>query len=627
MTTHTPISRTELTNIQQIKSPKFAVFLFALFCTPLAFSANWFVDSNATGGSRNGSSWTNAWTSFATISWGLIGPGDVILVRGGPYPERVTIAKSGSSSSNRIILKGVGQPIVRGFNGGAYNYIAIIGFEITQSSTADTFSAISFSGGTGWLIEDNYIHDTYLSGVAGTCSYFIIRHNTFYDVGRIGGGNGGGSNPNNISVQGNYNLVEYNSVSKGMDRTRAFGIGNVIRNNYWGATDTALYSSSPQYPSHTDDFQSWDNLRQLMYERNWSTDNIDSVGGTNSHGMLIQELAAGSQIGYVINRFNVGVREGGGVAAFKGVDNVYVYNNTWVTIQVGSSSQYQVAQGFEPPLSSSSAADTADIRNNTLTNSPNCREPKGFYGTTSSAYLTNWTHGTNHTYNYGAADAKYASGASPANLPMADPLFVDRTNDDYRLQAGSPLRNAGSGVTSAVNAGSNSSTLSVADAKRLFDGWGIADADWIRIGAGALVQIQSVDLASDTVTITAPRTWNAGDAVFVKGNEDVGAQPYSFATTFNVTNTTPTLQAGANSLSATVDKPDAVRMVEFLVDGIPVGIDFTQPYSVNYNSDGNAHTVVARAYAAWAAKTLTVESVSSGTVVPPSNAQIQIGTP
>ena len=120
--------------------------------------------------------------------------------------------------------------------------------------------------------------------------------------------------------------------------------------------------------------------------------------------------------------------------------------------------------------------------------------------------------------------------------------------------------------------------------------------------------------------------------MFVKGSEDVGALPSSFATTFTITNTTPALVAGANTLSATVDHTDAVRMVEFLVDGLPAGIVYSAPYSVPYTSDGSPHTVIARAYAAWATQTLVAEGTGTGgtgtggigSAVAPTNAKVSI---
>ena len=45
-------------------------------------AASWYVD-NAAGGANSGSSWANAWTSFAGIQWASIQPGDTLFISGG----------------------------------------------------------------------------------------------------------------------------------------------------------------------------------------------------------------------------------------------------------------------------------------------------------------------------------------------------------------------------------------------------------------------------------------------------------------------------------------------------------------------------------------------------------------
>jgi hypothetical protein len=227
---------------------------------------------------------------------------------------------------------------------------------------------------------------------------------------------------------------------------------------------------------------------------------------------------------------------------------------------------------------------------------------------------TNFTSASQHSYNLGR-QVVLPSGASPGNLPHLDPLFTDGTgvagHDDYTLQSTSPLRNAGAQITAAVGDASNSTHLTLTDSKRLFDGWGIADADFIRIGNGDYVQISSIDYGSDAVVLSAPRSWHDGDRVFVKGSEDIGALPFAYVRSTTITNTTPPiLRAGMATLSAACDNPDAVRKVEFLVDRIPVGESFSPPYTVPWLSDGARHEIEARAYSAWASRLPSTSQVN-----------------
>ena len=265
-------------------------------------------------------------------------------------------------------------------------------------------------------------------------------------------------------------------------------------------------------------------------------------------------------------------------------------------------------------------SDVQDWRNSTWSYSPNTVTSNGIISTSNRA--TDFSSGTQHAFNSGTQGALPTS-ASPANLNQVNPRFTDGTgiagHDDYTLQSTSPLKGAGSSAITAVGAGSSATSLTVTSplanlaavaSKGLFDGWGIADADWIKIGAGAYVQIASINYSTNVVTLSAARSWNDGDTVIVKGREDVGALPYDYARSFAVTVTTPfgIIAAGPTTLDATCPNPDAVRKVEFFVDGIPVGVAYTPPYSVAWTSDGALHNIEARAYNAWASRTPTARN-------------------
>ncbi|MBN2214041.1 MAG: T9SS type A sorting domain-containing protein [Bacteroidales bacterium] len=75
-----------------------------------AHATSWYVDNTATG-AGNGTSWADAWQSFADINWGAVNPGDVIFISGGSaektYNEQLSVDASGSEG-NPITIK-VGQ--------------------------------------------------------------------------------------------------------------------------------------------------------------------------------------------------------------------------------------------------------------------------------------------------------------------------------------------------------------------------------------------------------------------------------------------------------------------------------------------------------------------------------------
>lgn len=123
---------------------KVIVLLIALFFIAAipAQAATWYVD-NAAKGKNNGTSWTDAWTSFSNIIWGTTGvkAGDRIYISGGStlktYREGFTLRASGSEGYPITITIGRdighnGQVIISNSSGpgitmSGQSYINVIG--------------------------------------------------------------------------------------------------------------------------------------------------------------------------------------------------------------------------------------------------------------------------------------------------------------------------------------------------------------------------------------------------------------------------------------------------------------------------------------------------------------------
>lgn len=604
------------------RSCVFRNLAIVVFATVLqtAQAATWYV-SAAASGTPDGMTLATAWTSLSAVNQAELSPGDVVLVASGTYDGLFTITVGGTSAASRITYRGIdtggGLPVVAAIEGGSINYVAILGFQFTQpASSYQNTPAIQLKGATGWLIQDNSFYQTYGPPIDlhyhTPNNYNVIRCNTFNDVGYFPPTYTVGNDL--VFVHGNNNLVEYNTFRLGWHRVYIYGSNNIVRNNLDSGTNDLLFTQSAElglFPEHIDDvhgdYSSGGMSAQppayVFMDRNWWSDNA----GVDGHNFLFQDVSANGVAGgsglltNFVMRQNVCIRTGSYfMCDFQGTNFVRTYNNTVAYGLAQLTSRFELTIGFDTTYPSTNIV----VQNNSFFET-HCDVTQPIM---SNAGTTNFVADYNAVYAGGML--QYGSH----NLTI-NPLFNDTANDDYTLQPSSQLVGAASPISTANGAGNSSTTLVVNDATGFCDGFGIADGDLIIVGSNSPVQISAVNFGTNTITLASPISWNNGDSVFVKGSQDIGALPLSFATSFTVNNTTPImLAAGPASLTATITNPDAVRKVEFLVDGIPVGAAYSAPYSVSWTADGNAHSVEARAYNAWASRTLFISSFNSGPV-------------
>ena len=236
-------------NIKKGKTITFLLFVFSFlifFLPKISLAANWYVDNAATG-SNNGTSWTNAWQSFAVITWGGAGivAGDTLYISGGTtgktYTERLVIGASGSSGNPITIKVGQSSPhngivilegntvdgiasnrqswvTISGQLGGSETPNMIVRNHTQNEVNLNTITGIvmeyleigphitggagnghcvkvsnSYLGGSN-RIHHNKIHDCYdygiviytISGTAANDDYLRIYHNEIYNLGHDG---------------------------------------------------------------------------------------------------------------------------------------------------------------------------------------------------------------------------------------------------------------------------------------------------------------------------------------------------------------------------------------------------------------------------------------------------------
>jgi hypothetical protein len=150
---------------------------------------------------------------------------------------------------------------------------------------------------------------------------------------------------------------------------------------------------------------------------------------------------------------------------------------------------------------------------------------------------------------FASASNNWCTGTQTGGACAAfgDPQFTNpditnvssKTLPDLSLKASSGAIDGGTYLTTATNAGSNSTTLTVADALYFQDGtWGsdlakasaglggTMQADWIAIGSVSnVVQISSVSYGAynnpvGTITLASPMTWNNADHIWLYKKSD-----------------------------------------------------------------------------------------------------------
>lgn len=515
-----------------------------------------------TGSDANSGTAASPWKTINKAA-SMVSPGDTVMIQPGTYNERVQITRSGtaaapitfqagSSTAASIIdgtgTTGSGEPTLVNFVNASY--IKIIGLTITNGPGW----GINISGNSHhvelnsldvskcvqnaiWIwptnttpnytiVRKSKVHDNQAGGIAVWAApggYFLIEDNQAYnntgngnyDGIQVGGGDGATHHvvvrrnsawSNGVGVQGadqidlgghgigDHYLVEDNQARGpgGIMKVHQGGYGGgrgvIARRNQLTGIGFIVYG----FPN------------PVMYYNN------TIVGGGN--GLQIWDDRADSAPGR-----SLGGMEWRNNLVLEAPDYLFMLNGV---------------SGF-----------LIDIRSSSIVLANNMYKFTGkgigWYPRIFNAQFADPT-GASEFAAYQAANSPNLQDAGSKRITAAlTSVFVDPTNRDYTLKAGSPAIDAGGPLTKTTNSGSSAKTISVVKADFFQDGYGgLVQGDMIQVGSNPPVLVTAVNETAQTITVATAISWNNGDPVSLPYD---GAAPDAGASEYQSGPPTPTL--------------------------------------------------------------------------------------
>jgi hypothetical protein len=497
--------------------------------------------------------------------------GDTVSVAGGIYNEKVVFTRSGTASQKIIFknvagqtpiidgqglsiptydtlisIKGVGYMRLEGFEiknsaywviyiGGESHHLELSSLDIHDGAMSGMFIDGPRSRPAFSLISGNKVHNNGQGGITlwyGTGGYYRIEQNEVYanlgkdnyDGVQIGGGNAG---THHIVVKNNV-IHDNGSADAGEDN---LDLGGHAINHHYLVEGNKVFGGTGSFKIHS---------------------------GSIKYGYYTAGVS-----GYHIARFNVFT--GKGYVCYEFPNPVAVYNNTFVdpgqafmlynddaalnknvgdsTFAGGDAGRMNWKNNVfwqEAPSNANvllpAGAGSIDLSYRSVRNQYN------LYKFSSGQKLV-WTT----VFAAPVSDAVFTSfkNSNSPNLPetggvrttaTSGQMFANYATRDYHLVTGSPAIDKGTALTTATNAGTNSTVLKVDRSSYFQDGYCVSGEclnapDSIVVGNNPAVAIVSVDDANNQITLANSITWPVGASVSLPYSgtaPDIGA--YEFVT-------------------------------------------------------------------------------------------------
>jgi hypothetical protein len=437
--------------------------------------------------------------------------GDTCVIYAGTYNETVSPTNSGSA----------GNPITYTINPG--DTVTVTQWSLNSGSTylvihGTAANPMNVPSGITWA--DHITHNVfqYISTTTGGCwggSAWYTSHtpssfNQFLNstINNCGGTPAGPA----IEIQGDHNLFDSITCNNAQACITYSGQFNVIRNNRFTGTSAAILGGAHSQPIENSVSCGPDvpgGSQHTLIENNYS---VNWLGGDSHALLLMTDTSPNGGCGTMANiiRLNTGMASGAYAIVSYDTGTEYFYNNSWSNTQLNNGSK-----------------DHEDYLNQTP-NDPSLRTINNIFSNMTNISSSSWCIYTDATpienhnlcFNSGGPGTWFGpttaatNSYAPSDVFNVDPLFVN-ANTDLHLQAGSPAIGAGGPLTTAVGAGTSSTSLTVVDAGFFSWGYGIVQGDWIRIGASTTVQISNINYSTNVMTLASAVSWTNGNPIYL----------------------------------------------------------------------------------------------------------------
>lgn len=585
---------------------RFAVILFILFCTSFANAAVYHVD-NVNDGTGDTGSEAAPFDTIAACSSAMSASGDdTCFIHAGTYAETLNV-KSGTEGHKNTYAA---------YQNGT---VLVTGGTVVYGKTDFRIIGLSFTGGSSYTmllnntnradILYNTFYNTasvplYNNATYNGATYLVIRGNTITMPGCIASESASCVGTHAIDAHGSYNLIEYNKIYRpGGDYINTWLHSSIIRNNYMYDFSFDYFPGNSGF-AHPDIAQIYGTAKFPTYNLFIESNYIKDIDDADGHFIQLKRTTTVTEADTnwrdLTIRGNLGNAVGEYFHELSGIDSARIYNNTLIDFVSNSTIGHNA-------ISSAYHFNNLFYEANSIPLDP---------------YTTRTTYGTS---SITASNNACTIGSTHASCAVTtDPLLTNYGAGNFTIQTGSPAKNTGKAITLANGAAAEATTtLVVDDAEYFTDGFTLTGGDIIKIGANDPVTISAINYGTKTITISTAQTWADNAEIYWRDQDatpDIGAWEYKASHAL-----TGTWALSEGTVTVTPSDATLVRFVEVSENGVPVGTDYSSPYTV---AGVGAGLVTVRMFSLHASTTPIVLATQSGDETAPTLAAVTpVSTP